>query len=104
MAFSRSPLSYADVRDALEQALASEKGVAIECPDHGAAIALRQRMNTFRKIDRSENRKVYPEDHPLHGNSNFDRLSLRVPPKGDANDNQVQLVKITEGTFSVKPL
>lgn len=89
MNWNKSPLAFGDVRDAFERALNAERGIKITCASHGEAIILRSRFNYYRKLDRADNRNTYPEDHPLHGSSAYDRLVLRVPPKGAPDDTAV---------------
>lgn len=87
MGFSRSPRAFTDAREILERALEAPKGVRIPCSSRSAATLLRSRLNYYRKIDRAQNKMVYDQDHPLYGQSMYDALILRIPPKGTPGDN-----------------
>ena len=87
MSYNKSPLAFDDIREALDRALAAPKGIRIPCANRGAAVTLRSRFNYYRKMDRSENRRNYTSDHPMHGKSAYDRLALRIPPKGTDQEN-----------------
>lgn len=86
--FNRSPKAFSDVADLLERAINSEKGVRIPLSSRSAAITLRARANYYRKLDRVRNKDIYPmRDHPMHGNSTYDALVLRIPPKGSPEEH-----------------
>ena len=87
MSFNRSSLSFEDIEQAFDKALESPKGLRIKCVSRSAAIALRSRFNYYRKLNRDENKKTYPTDHPLWGKSVYDALVLRIPTRGTAEDN-----------------
>jgi len=82
MSYNKSPLAFDDIAEAFERALNSPKGVRISCANRGAAIVLRSRFNYFRKLNREDNKRTYPTDHHLWNRSPYDKLILRVPPKG----------------------
>jgi hypothetical protein len=92
MGFNRSPLAFDDVRELFERALASPKGIRVVCVSRSEAIVRRGRFNYFRKLNRRESMDVYERGHPMHGKSPYDRLVLRVPPKG-AKDEHVLYVE-----------
>lgn len=77
MAYNTSITSYVDIRGALDRALASEKGVRLRFPDEKAAYTFAGRVHSFRYQDRKENKKIYPEDHPMHGRSAYDPLMVK---------------------------
>lgn len=105
MAFSMQPLSFKDVKGAMDKALESEYGVKITCATHGAAIKLRHRMNAARTQDRRENKKVYPEDHVMYGNSPYDALVMRIPYLPDGSKGTVlHVVRVTEDSLQVEEL
>lgn len=81
MSYNKSPLAFDDIAEAFERALASPKGIRIPCTSRGAAINLRSRFNYMRKVNRIDNRRTYPPDHPMHGHSIYDKLILRIPPR-----------------------
>lgn len=80
MSYNSSITSYVDIRGALDQALASPKGVRLRFPDKPAATTFKGRVHTFRFQDRKENKKIYPEDHPMHGRSAYDPLMVKTEP------------------------
>jgi len=104
MGFSKSILAYDDVREVLDQALASESGVRLKFGSNGQAVSVRQRFNSFRKSDRGENRKIYAEDHLMHGRSVYDKLVLKVPKKGEPDDNYLYIHKRSAAWFEIEPL
>lgn len=98
MPHSSSPLAYDDIRSALDQALEAPKGVRIICDSEKAAIRLRQRCQSFRKIDRAQNTKIYQEGDPMWGRSVYDRLSFSL-------DGEAVVARPTrEGTLKVEPI
>jgi hypothetical protein len=93
VSYNKSAFAFDDVQPAFDQALAAEKGIRIVCTSHSAAIILRSRFNYFRKLDREQNKVTYEKNHHLHGKSVYDKLILRVPPKGTPNEHCVYLEK-----------
>ncbi len=71
-----SPLAHKDIEECLNRALANGRGIRVFCGDYGTANALRQKAYTLRKLDRSENRKIYDPDHPSYNRSPYDALVL----------------------------
>jgi len=93
--------AFADCEEHFNRALAAERGIVIECETEGQANQLRQRLNTYRVRIRTLNTKVYPEDHPMHGKSQWDHLICRIPkesPNEVVIDKQalVAAVKVRE--------
>lgn len=78
MSYNTSITSYLDIRAALDRALESEKGVRLRFTDEKAAITFKGRWHTLRYLDRKENKKIYPEDHPLWGRSVYDVLMSKT--------------------------
>src|SRR5882757_7364372 len=87
MTTSTSRLAYDDVFELLDRAIADGQGVKIKfnkrntiSENRGEAIQFRIRIHTARQIDRSDNRKTYEKEHPLHGRSQYDilRASIRT--------------------------
>lgn len=87
MSYNKSPLAYDDIIAAFERALNSAKGIRIPCVSRGAAVVLRSRFNYYRTLNREENSKTYDPTHPMWNRSVYDRLVLRIPPKGTKNEN-----------------
>lgn len=90
MTLSTSLETYADCEEYFNQALASAKGIAIDCGSPGQANRMRQRLNTYRKRIREMNLLVYPEGHTLHGKSPWDHMICRTSKD---NPNEVQIDK-----------
>jgi hypothetical protein len=89
MPISQSILSYPDVKEVFERALASQRGVRVALKDLKTAKYFSRRCNQFRSLDRKENLKLYIEPaHSLHGRSIFDTLQVLV------RENYVHIVPI----------
>lgn len=74
---SGSILSYPDIRQVMDRALDSEKGVRLSFDNDTAARLFTLRCNTFRGLDRKENKKIYLEPtHTMHGRSVYDTLMV----------------------------
>lgn len=86
MSFNKSELAFEDVEDAFEKALSSEKGIRIPCASRGVAVTLRSRFNYYRWLNRKHNSETYPKDHPMWNRSAYDKLILRLPPKGSPEE------------------
>lgn len=93
MSYNKSLLAFDDIKPEFDKALLAKKGIKIRCDSHAKAIVLRSRFNYYRTADRKENAKSLEPAHPLHGRSVYDKLILRVPRKGDKDDNCVFLEK-----------
>lgn len=84
MSISTSPLSYGDCYAMMDAALADPLGsrIAVRKPTHDASVAeatfLRMRMHQARKLHRDQNAAVYTVDHPMHGCSMYDKLTMRI--------------------------
>lgn len=78
MGLNTSPLSYEDVRELMQRALDSPKGLRVTLSSPAEAINMRARMNKFRANNRKDNKKIYTPDHPMWGNSVFDALVTRI--------------------------
>jgi hypothetical protein len=93
-----SLLAYPEVRDALDRALQSERGIRVNFRTLNAAKQFIGRAYSFRMLDRIENAKIYPDQtHTLHGRSMYDVLRLRI------RDISVEIVpvKLDEGMVEV---
>lgn len=69
---------FDEIRDRLDQALASDGGVSILFPSGREAKAFRMALYTFRRQDTRHNATMYPEDHALHSSSIYDTLLVRL--------------------------
>ena len=94
MPLSNSTLAYVDCQKAFERAIDTAKGVKMTYKSVKEARNFAFRCNQFRKLDRLENKKIYPEEaHSLHGRSVFDTIRVRVEP-GDNGFGVVFMEKI----------
>ena len=89
--------TYTDIQNTFEKALSSPNGIKLTCGSYQEAIMLRARFNAFRKQNRKANAEIYPPDHEMHGNSAYDVLVLKIPPKNSADSN---ILYITPHTIS----
>ena len=65
----------------IDRALDDPRGIRVELRGVDSATHLRMRIHQARQIDRRENATTYSEpDHPLHGRSPYDCLTLRIDP------------------------
>lgn len=102
MAMSNSRLAYKDCYKLYERALSDPKGVKVKFAKHDDAWHFRHRMHHARKLDRKDNEKVYSEDHPMHGLSDFDKITARVEKDGDGY--WLRLTKIEAENFEILSL
>lgn len=78
MGFNRSPLAFDDVKEVLERALDSPKGIRVTFETTRAAVDFRRRANTYRKQERERSVKLYAPGDPLYGVSIYDKYILRL--------------------------
>lgn len=88
MSLSTSILAFDDALQFLERALADTKGVrACFGESEGNAMHFRMRCHAARNIARQDNIRLYTDrDHPLHGRSVYDVLTLRVLQDDDEGE------------------
>jgi hypothetical protein len=68
-----------DFAHILDRARDSERGLVLSTATEGKAINLAQRLNRFRRHERSESRKIYSPDHPSFGKSEgWDTLRVKA--------------------------
>lgn len=78
MTIPSNRMSYQDVYEKYDLAREDPKGIRIPFATRGEAQFYQMRLHTARSIDRRENAKMYNEDHPLHGQSAYDTLQVRI--------------------------
>lgn len=78
MTISDSRLAFADCEAIWEKAWKTDTGVRVHVVDYNSAVHLRMRLHQCRKIDRRENRAIYPEGVPMHGGSAWDAFVVRL--------------------------
>lgn len=91
--------AFEDTRELLQQALENPKGIEVDCPDARSAWRLRMRLYATRRREQEANRKRYPIDHPLHGRSHFDAITVQL-----RGSNVVQILNTPSVEFSIRPL
>ena len=71
--------AYLDCYDLLDRALDEPRGIRVQLTEVNDATYLRMRIHHARTIDRSDNKKTYPDlAHPLHDRSPYDALVCRI--------------------------
>lgn len=71
-------MSYKDIYDVYDAALDDPKGIRLAFSNLGDAKNYQMRMHNARAIDRRENKKTFPEGDPMHGQSTYDILQVRI--------------------------
>jgi hypothetical protein len=84
-------LSYKDVYDIYDQALEDPKGIRLAFPDLGSARNFQMRMHHARAVDRRDNLTACPKGDPMHGQSTYDVLQVRIREQNDGEGNEVFL-------------
>ena len=102
--YSRSPLAFDDLRQVFQRAMEAERGIRVVCKSRSEAIITRSRMNYLRKMDRKENALTYQSDHPLHMRSAWDKLVLRIPPKGSPDENTIYVERRTADNLVIEEI
>lgn len=69
-------LAYSDVREVLDRALTTDRGIRIKLDSHTTANNFKQRCNKLRVMDREQNMSIYEKDHQLYGVSVYDELTI----------------------------
>lgn len=92
MPHSTSAVALSDIRELLERALVSPKGIRVSYETNGKAVNERNRCNTFRKAARELNAKAYGGD-PDQAVSKYDTLVLTIPKAGQPGDNVLTIAK-----------
>lgn len=83
MTISNSYNSYADCVEAMDRALADDKGVRIRMKDRNAATFFRMRLHQCRKLSRDRSKDIYDHADPLWGSSVYDPLVVRIREEGE---------------------
>lgn len=87
----KSALAYDDIRQLLDRALESPKGIRITYNTHNQAINERNRCNTFRSADRKSTSAAYTD--PGQAVSKYDSLVLTIPKEGEPDDTVLTIAK-----------
>lgn len=78
---SVSLMAYTDVKEVLDKAIESKKGLKVSFDTVNGAIRWTSRANSFRILDRKNNLKLYQEGHSMHGCSPYDTLWIKRTEK-----------------------
>jgi hypothetical protein len=78
MSLPTNRMSYAGIYEVYDKALEDPKGIRLPFNSEKEAMYFRMRMHQARAIDRKENSQIYPPGEPLHGQSQYDLLSIRL--------------------------
>lgn len=102
--FNRSPLAFEDCKAIFDQAMDSKSGIQVRCQSYGEAYGLKTRLNTYRAMDREENRKIYQPDDRMYGNSAYDRLVIQLAKRGAKDDHVVWVMPRLAKKWDVHPI
>jgi hypothetical protein len=91
--YNKSPLAFDDLRVVFQRAMEAPIGLRVICKSRSEAVITRSRLNYLRKMDRKENAITYQSDHPMYMRSVWDRLVLRIPPKGQPDEAVIYIEK-----------
>jgi hypothetical protein len=78
MVTSTSRLAFSDCYELMEKAISDPKGIQIKFARDEDAWHFRVRLHTARRIDRTDNLKLFEEGHMMHGKSPYDALVMRI--------------------------
>lgn len=98
MSFNRTPLALEDVKQVLDRALASVRGLKVNFESYDKAIYWRGRANYFRRLDRRENSHIYDESHHLHKQSIYDSLRFEL------SGSTIRIVKVEASMPDIEEL
>lgn len=70
--------AYTDCYSIMDKALLDGEGVRVGRNSESEAMTLRHRLNYARVLDRQNNAKVYPPEHPMFGQSEYDKLQCTI--------------------------
>jgi hypothetical protein len=70
--------AFEDLRPHYNRALQSPNGIRIRCASSGAAVSMRARFYTLRKLEREASVDLFPPEHPLRGLSPYENLSISI--------------------------
>ena len=84
MTLSTSITAYENCFEVLGKAMDAKRGIRMTFDTGAEANFFRMRCHQARKLDRERNAKIYTDpEHPMHGRSAYDPLSLRIAYEGD---------------------
>src|SRR5258708_10661161 len=83
MALSNAIMAYQDCKEFLERAIDEEEGARIPFRPEREAEYWRMRCNQFRSLDRRQNQMVFELGHKMHGQSEYDGLTMVIKQSQD---------------------
>jgi hypothetical protein len=102
MTFSASRLAFADCFKLFDDAVASDKGIKFRIKNRRQAYHYRNRLNHARRLDRRDNYSTFTDpDHPLHGRSIYDGLTVVILFDGSW---WLMIEKVESREFEIQPL
>lgn len=72
--------TFSAPKDLLERALMSKNGIRIWFATKPDAIAMRNRINTVKSLERKLNCKLYDIESPLFNTSTYDGVACHIQP------------------------
>lgn len=78
MPLAKNLNAYEDIRPHFDRALQSANGIRITTPTHGAAVSLRARFYSMRKLEREQSLQIYDPEDPRRGVSPYENLAITV--------------------------
>lgn len=85
MGYPTDPNRFPETMELLNQAIESDRGIAITYPTAKKAFGARMRMYTKINDSRRESKRMFDPGHPGWGRTPFDSLELRMEPPYDKN-------------------
>jgi len=111
MSLSSSIHAYPAEVEAFERAMGAQLGIMIKFATITKARAFLARLHNVRRLQRQQNAKILPVDHPLHGQSDWDALTCCLRQYNEhvvvqitrINQNLGEIIEITDDMDVEKP-
>ena len=104
MGMPQTPNRFPEIMDLLNQAVESERGIAVKYPTATKAWAARMRFYTKINDSRRESKEMFPLESPMWGRTPFDSLEIILDPPYSTDRKEVPtrilLRKLTDGYYS----
>lgn len=78
MSTPKTIIAYDDIRTLLDRAVESPNGIKVTLPSYKECVTFRQRVYTFRRLDRNMSLEIYKSGDPQWGRSIYDALYLQI--------------------------
>lgn len=102
MGINISSAGTSHIKAVANKALYAEDGVSIFAHSQQEAAKLRNLFISMRFKDRKDSRKVYPADHPQHGQSPYDALETTISKDDVTGEWIVRIQSIEKGFGELK--